>query len=349
MKQYFTFALVFFCFGLPTIHSQTKTVSKTFSYEDCLPRIIPDGNLSSIDSNGNIIFSTPDSLPRKYESSITFFEFKPNSTLASAADIRSICLNFCHSYLGDLNITIECPSGAKSTLKYGKNCIGTTSDPYAPADSPDGPSGGGNEDAGVVFDPRNTEDPAHAGIGMDYCWSRNNNYTLINGENADVVTRSESQYISTCNSTITDTFEFPDLEFKKITLRTPSNYAEKTDYYRPSGDFEELVGCPLNGEWKMTIIDFWPGDNGWVFSWAMDLQYNATQSISEVSADHTLAVKGHDIMVNGALRQRVLISDISGRVLVDENAVEGKTYRMPNTGIYLVKVGNHSAQKVVIQ
>lgn len=38
--------------------------------------------------------------------------------------------------------------------------------------------------------------------------------------------------------------------------------------------FESLnnfIGCPLNGEWTMTVTDLWPIDNGFIFSWSINL------------------------------------------------------------------------------
>lgn len=40
--------------------------------------------------------------------------------------------------------------------------------------------------------------------------------------------------------------------------------------YRPYQSFEQLRGCPLNGEWKIKVLDLWPRDNGYIFSWGID-------------------------------------------------------------------------------
>ncbi|MCC6410800.1 MAG: proprotein convertase P-domain-containing protein [Saprospiraceae bacterium] len=47
----------------------------------------------------------------------------------------------------------------------------------------------------------------------------------------------------------------------------------------PAGDYSsfdpmsDLLGCPLNGEWTITVTDLWPIDNGFIFSWG--LQFNS--------------------------------------------------------------------------
>ena len=35
--------------------------------------------------------------------------------------------------------------------------------------------------------------------------------------------------------------------------------------------FQSLVGCPLNGEWKIRICDTWGSDNGYIFWWDLEL------------------------------------------------------------------------------
>ena len=44
----------------------------------------------------------------------------------------------------------------------------------------------------------------------------------------------------------------------------------------PAGDYQSfqpltnLLGCPLNGEWTLTVTDLWAIDNGYIFSWGID-------------------------------------------------------------------------------
>jgi gliding motility-associated-like protein len=43
----------------------------------------------------------------------------------------------------------------------------------------------------------------------------------------------------------------------------------------PEGDYStfdplsDLVGCPMNGEWTITVTDLWPIDNGYIFNWSL--------------------------------------------------------------------------------
>jgi gliding motility-associated-like protein len=58
---------------------------------------------------------------------------------------------------------------------------------------------------------------------------------------------------------------------------TWTQYAQTIDPLTlPSGDYESfedmstLLGCPLNGEWTIEVIDEWPVDNGWIFEWSIN-------------------------------------------------------------------------------
>lgn len=73
-----------------------------------------------------------------------------------------------------------------------------------------------------------------------------------------------------------------------------------------------------------------------------------TDGIDEVEQMPTIVVRGNSIAVGNAQNQMLSIYDITGRMIVREQAVEGKAFTMPNAGVYMVQVGNHPAQKVVV-
>lgn len=77
--------------------------------------------------------------------------------------------------------------------------------------------------------------PPIQGEGMDYCWTP----TSTNG--------TWTEYV--------DNFDPPTLP--------------ELDYesFEPLTDF---LGCPLNGEWIITVIDKWESDNGWIFNWSIN-------------------------------------------------------------------------------
>ena len=248
--------------------------------------------------------------PSYFEAPVTFTEFPNTARISRPKDICSICINMEHTFMGDIWMTIVCPTGQESILK-----IGTTSSCEPEGINQDelnevnqggpGTEKGGGTNLGwpTHDDGAKCSDPwmNPYGVGLDYCFSRNDNYTLVTGDNAGAVTANTVRpagdfYIGANNApTITTSdpvygltalptvppyvdangvshpFSNPNPSLNGNTTRKPSNHEQKTDYYLPFTDFTSLVGCPLNGTWKVRIYDTWGIDNGWIFNWSMDI------------------------------------------------------------------------------
>lgn len=254
---------------------------------------------------------------------VTFTEFPAGKKVASAADICSICVNYEHSFMGDYRIAIVCPTwdpnnalaGGMAVLKWGKIGSGTCDPDARTENSPDGTGAGNGTFTGVPIDGSGASVNNHTdagnkcdsltnpfGIGFDYCWSRNGDYTLITGHAADYPSYLQpgDWYISSTSSTATainvirvtdadvtwrpmpswmaDAGHTPCIDCsgtsgtpRSIPTRKPSDHENKTDYYSPASDFSDLIGCPLNGDWKIMVCDWWSQDNGWVFNWSLDI------------------------------------------------------------------------------
>jgi len=56
--------------------------------------------------------------------------------------------------------------------------------------------------------------------------------------------------------------------------------------YLPTGDFNDLVGCPINGEWCVVIIDDWGSDDGTLFAVSMNFD-NSILPVDTWSMSHT--------------------------------------------------------------
>ncbi|WP_173021500.1 PKD domain-containing protein [Lewinella sp. W8] len=64
----------------------------------------------------------PDGDGAEYSSPLTFSNFRPGQTLERGSDIVRICARMEHSYLGDLDMWIECPDGSRLDLhRYDGN------------------------------------------------------------------------------------------------------------------------------------------------------------------------------------------------------------------------------------
>ena len=47
----------------------------------------------------------------------------------------------------------------------------------------------------------------------------------------------------------------------------PTDISNHLNYLTPENSLNSLVGCPLNGTWRLEVCDNWAIDDGWVFSW----------------------------------------------------------------------------------
>ena len=246
-----------------------------------------------------------------FEAPVTFQEFSSGRQVQSASDICSICINMEHSYMGDIYITIVCPNDKEAILKFGnpKDFTPPYNDPSMPIKStlPGGETGSSaklglplhsstitNISANQGDDMKNVCDSTlnPPGIGMDYCFSRDTAYRLAGtGERAgDVWTAltpnpSGNYYIGSTDAPVksvsvsfpaipagfVDAGTVPTPKTSSIGVRQPSDHENKLNYYLPYSQFNELVGCDLNGEWKIRVYDCKNKDNGWIFSWTMDI------------------------------------------------------------------------------
>lgn len=265
---------------------QDSAVSKTYEVRT----FIPDGcNCGS---------------PSYYEAPVEFTEFPNARIVTSPADICSICINMEHSFMGDIYISIVCPSNQEALLKFGNpaSCPAPTQAIQSSQQLVIGSGGQGtgssthlghplDEQTGT-WDGTNKCDTFYNpyGIGRDYCFSRDTHYRLAVDSNltcggvwdASLTNpTNENYYLGSTGLTITENVTFPPVPagFQQAgqtpvgtrALKKPSRHEDKKDYYLPFSTFRELVGCPLNGEWKIRVYDVWGADNGWIFNWALDI------------------------------------------------------------------------------
>ncbi len=233
-----------------------------------------------------------------FTASVVFDDFPAGRKVNSKEDICSICVNYEHEFMGDYRLAIICPTGQRAVMKYkdqtdyaningsGHQALpGThsgggmfTGYPYA-GDSHHSYESNTNDGAAAICDSLQN----YFGVGLDYCFSRNPAYVLVNGDAASTSATNSNQYLANTTEyvdNITYTFSpIPapytptgaDPGTKTFSTKHPSNHEEKTDYYNPADDFSTLVGCPLNGQWNIQVCDLWHADNGWIFNWSMDI------------------------------------------------------------------------------
>ncbi|PTM14099.1 MAG: hypothetical protein DA408_04200 [Bacteroidetes bacterium] len=198
----------------------------------------------------------PDGTGAEYESSITFTQFLPGATLTSADAIDFITLEIEHSFGGDLNLEIVCPDGTAVDLLRFPSAIASTNfgEPFATAPV-DGRS----------------NDPT-PGIPYTYLFQEG----AANGTLRQFATTAPFYNYTTVPSVVDGaTFTNTDRYFPAGT-------------YRPEQSFANLVGCPLNGEWKIRIRDNIGQDNGWLFAWRITFRedlYPVTETFTPAFVD----------------------------------------------------------------
>tara|TARA_B100000809_G_C15140446_1_gene532978 strand:- start:4402 stop:7281 length:2880 start_codon:yes stop_codon:yes gene_type:complete len=194
-----------------------------------------DPTTSSFQLGGSVagLVYLPDGNGISYNDTLNISGFLPGDTVTSISDVEQLCLNMEHSFLGDLEMQLTCPNGTIITIFNG-NTGGIIP----------GGFGGGSTYLGHPID----DNLGSPGAGEEYCWS----------------------------STLATYGDFPT-EFGAanfVALTTPTspsagNSMNWNGIYLPEQSFTALNGCPLNGDWSITIRDNAGIDDGYIFEWGI--------------------------------------------------------------------------------
>ncbi len=184
-----------------TLRVQTKVAIQDTSY-------LPD-DADGISGNGittPAVFDFP------------IFGYLPGATLQNVNDLFYVCIDIEHSFVGDLDILIECPNGQTVTLIN-----------FSPPLSANGWNLG---------EPIFGTIPGELGVPYTYCWSPSANIQDTIGYNSPTV----------------------------LAGLLPSGAVDTSIYYNASAnDWNNLLGCPLNGIWTIQVFDDFGSDDGNVF------------------------------------------------------------------------------------
>lgn len=194
----------------------------------------------------------PDGNGVTYEAPLVIAGFNPGQTITNVNQIQQVCLTMEHSYLGDLWIRVESPSGQTVTLKQqngGASC--DLGEPIAT-----GPVDGNNADI-------------TPGIGYEYCFNANPTYNTMVNESANF-TRNYTDGVGNNYS---------------------DNYLPAGSY-TPSGNFSSLVGSPMNGTWKVFVTDQFGQDNGYIFNWYISLIGDLPDTIVVLTQPESISISG---------------------------------------------------------
>lgn len=205
-----------------------------------------------------------------YQALLTFSDFEDTATIHSPEDIRYVRLNMEHSYIQDLYINLECPNGQHATI-LKKSTDNSTSPCLDSIPSSERGWRGGGSNVGAAFlgwayDDNDFSDRCdrtrsrnRPGMGWNYCWSSNTTSGFEYSAGVDgLVYRSVNAHRHSVYGS-------------QNWVIDSSNVAARTQFYHPDVPFDSLVGCPLNGTWKIEVMDGIVNDNGYIFTWEISL------------------------------------------------------------------------------
>ena len=233
--------------------------------------IVVEDLVTSISHPGRVFL--PDGIPCgtlgcSYQSPVTFSNFDPSATITSANDINFIRLNIEHSWIGDIYINITCPNGQTASLmNYSDQGTSACNSTIELSHRGWSTGGGGNAPYSTYFGVANDYNAVGdsicdsmavqnaPGVGWNYCWSDNtvNGYTYGSGDG--IIYRAGNQVTLSAMERTIDS----------------SNVATGTHFYHPNESFDSLIGCPINGDWYIEVMDGWSQDNGYIFDWEISL------------------------------------------------------------------------------
>ena len=198
----------------------------------------------------------PDGSGQNYTTGINISGFGPDQTVQSAEDIVQMCVTMEHSYLGDLEMWLECPDGTQAVI-FNSNSGGAIA----------GGFGGGGTYLGEPID----SDIGNPGVGWEYCWS----------SDPTVAT-------------------FGDFAAEHGAGNFVNGAMNPDGVYLPEESFDQFIGCPINGEWIITIRDNLGIDDGYIFEWGIyfdpDINPNTEQYTPTIVTEYWTAHE--DIIVD---------------------------------------------------
>lgn len=270
-----------------------------------------------------------------YEAPVTFTEFRPGERLTRTGDFLAVCVNMEHSYTSDIWINLICPNQSLLELKYfDRSAGGGATFLGLPLD--------GNPYDGSSLCDSNQNPP---GAGFTYCWSEVYDNSRGELETAGLSTTDWEIYYNAATGVTTGRPRGSSnpvqgtriYEHRVVDSTQWEDDGPHTNYFRPHQSFAGLLGCPLNGEWKLQVCDDFGIDNGWVFSWWLDLKQTSASAWDYQVAIDTVKWDGINLVATSDTTCRIAPAtpgDLTYRItIVDEYGCEWDTV----THIHVVK------------
>ena len=202
--------------------------------QDTVGVTMPSGSFNLGGSYAGLTY-LPDGSGQVYQAPINISGFPNGSIIDDPQDLNQVCITMEHSYLGDLEMWLQCPSGQTVTLLNS----------YSPGNIPGG-FGGGTTFLGDPIDDFGGGGP---GDGWEYCFSSAfNTWGDMPTEHAG----GNTVGISIANGNNAD-----------------GNSMNPGGVYLPEDPFTGFNGCPINGTWTIFVQDNLSIDDGYIFEWGL--------------------------------------------------------------------------------
>ncbi len=191
---------------------------------------IPEGSFSLGGAFAGLTY-LPDGSGAQYQAPVNITGFPDTAVILNPEDLNMVCITMEHSYLGDLEIALECPNGTQVSLVNS----------FSPGFIPGGFGGGGT----FLGDADDASGDGNPGIGWEYCFSSvYNDWGTMGAELA-------------AGNTVPTTV-------------TPGNQSMNPNgVYLPDQSFADFAGCPINGDWTIIVQDNLGIDDGYIFEWGL--------------------------------------------------------------------------------
>ena len=256
-----------------TVNRPGTTLESTLGHADKI--FLPDGVACDVDGDGVA--------DCKYVSAVNFTDFQNGAVIRSVEDILYLSMSLEHTFIGDLFISLTCPNGNVAVI-HPKHRNGSYTSCLTDLDTINHPNyiatltnnsndfgipNTGNTSSSSEYVCDTTYSSNAMGTPWTYAWSNNSvrGYQYAGGTYGHIY---ESENYGHCGATYSV---------------DSSDLVGMTQIYHPYESFENLVGCPLNGVWYITVIDAWSGDNGYLVDWQLALSEDLAGEVWNYQVD----------------------------------------------------------------
>ena len=194
---------------------------------------IPDGNFEIGGVFAGLTF-LPDGSGAVYSTNIAISGFADTTTFTDPCDLSQLVLDIEHSYIGDLEIELTCPNGQSVAIMNAYNVT-----PFGWTELT--PGGCGNGISTGLGNDTNLDGGAPGSPVYTYTFSS------CSATQGSICNELGSTIVNDNGNTVMDT----------------------TGIYGFDQPLTNLVGCPLNGNWTITVQDNQGIDDGYIFQWGL--------------------------------------------------------------------------------